>query len=122
MSVAPDAGTKQAQKDPAYNYNTVGLVVAKPERGDVGVRRNPTNIGQNGVFKIPVSTGAARTNESAKVGYPGEPVIIFYCPDPKDSGAIGYEPAEVYFYDGSVFASDVVTGGGSDHHRTFKMG
>ena len=121
VSVSPDAGTKQAQKDQLYNYNTQGLVVARPERGDRGVRRNPVNIGQNGVFKIPVATGAARTNVSAKDGFPGEPVIIFYCPDPKDSGAIGYEPAEVYFYDGSVFSSDLVTKFNRDPHRTFKL-
>lgn len=121
VSVSPDAGTRQAQKDPAYNYNTVGLKVADQARGDVGVRRNPTNIGQNGVFKIPVATGAARTNVSAKDGFPGEPVIIFYCPDPKDSGAIGYEPAEVYFYDGSVFSSDLVTKFNRDPHRAFKL-
>ena len=121
VSVSPDAGTKQAQKDQLYNYNTQGLVVARPERGDRGVRRNPVNIGQNGVFKIPVATGAARTNVSAKDGFPGEPVIIFYCPDPKDSGAIGYEPAEVYFYDGSVFSSDLVTKFNHDPHRAFKL-
>ena len=121
VSVSPDAGTKQAQKDQLYNYNTQGLVVARPERGDRGVRRNPVNIGQNGVFKIPVATGAARTNVSAKDGFPGEPVIIFYCPDPKDSGAIGYEPAEVYFYDGSVFSSDLVTKFNRDPHRAFKL-
>lgn len=121
VSVSPDAGTKQAQKDQLYNYNTQGLVVARPERGDRGVRRNPVNIGQNGVFKIPVATGAARANVSAKDGFPGEPVIIFYCPDPKDSGAIGYEPAEVYFYDGSVFSSDLVTKFNHDPHRAFKL-
>lgn len=107
FSINPYPAAPSGPKQTGPNYLTSLFPEGLNRVASQVPRFSPNNIGDGGVLSIaPEGIDAPTRGQTSLVA--GESFITIYCPNPNDTGKIGWEPYETFFYDGSAFSSAYV--------------